>query len=132
MVTAVPGLYFALNSHQPRRVEQRKPDETAPAIEPLFYSFPDPVVGIEGHSILRGVLEYKDRLPMERAGSDRHVLLILTFPEDRLRTVSMAYRRPQCPTHDAACRQKNQCDHIPAPRTDSDNGCPTQFGGMQS
>ncbi len=114
MTRAVRDLYFEVNSHVLAAGERHKLAQVAPALQALPHDSPDLVIVIEGHSDDRGVIEYNDRLALERAEAVRRVLLNLSFPEDRLRTVSLGYRAPQCLTQDNPCRQTNRRVHFGA------------------
>jgi outer membrane protein OmpA-like peptidoglycan-associated protein len=117
MNRTVPDLYFEVNSHVLDAGEQRKLAQVTQALEALLFDCPDLIIVIEGHSDDRGLIEYNDRLAMERAEAVRRVLLDMSFPDDRLRTASFGYRAPQCRTQDDACRQKNRCVHFRAALT---------------
>jgi outer membrane protein OmpA-like peptidoglycan-associated protein len=114
MTRAAPDLYFDLNSHVLRLREQRKLAQIAPALQDILRDFPELIIVIEGHSDDRGVHDYNQELGLERADSVRRVLLNLSFPEDRVRAVSIGDRAPQCVTSDEVCRQKNRRVHFRA------------------
>ena len=119
MTRAVPDLYFEVNSHVLSARERRKLAQLAPALESL----------IEGHSDDCGLVEYNDRLALERADAVWRVLLELGFPEDRPRTVGFAYRAPQCPSLDDLCRHTNRRVHFRAARAVADTRIPSGAGG---
>ncbi|MCZ2080428.1 MAG: OmpA family protein [Bryobacterales bacterium] len=114
MTRTAPDLYFDPNSQVPRARERRKLDHIAPALQDILHDFPDVIIVIEGHSDDHVVIEYNDHLALMRAEAVRRVLLNLSFPEDRLRTVSFAYRESSCPPEDGPCRQKNRRVHFRA------------------
>lgn len=112
-----PDLYFDVNSHVLGKQERHKLAQAAAGLETLLYDFPNLVLVIAGHSDDRGLIEYNDHLALERAAEVRRILLILSFPEDRLRVASFGYRVPQCVTEDGPCRQKNRRVHFRAAET---------------
>jgi len=114
MNRTAPDLYFEVNSHVLGAGERRKLAQIAPALGALLYDCPDLIIVIEGHSDDRGLIEYNDRLALERADAVRRVLLNMSFPDDRLRTAAFGYRAPQCLTQDDGCRQKNRRVHFRA------------------
>jgi len=114
MTREAPDLYFDFNSRVLRVREQRKLAQIAPALQDILHDIPELIIVIEGHGDDRGVHEYNQELGLERANSVRRVLLNLSFPEDRVRAVSIGDRARQCVTPDEVCRQKNRRVHFRA------------------
>jgi outer membrane protein OmpA-like peptidoglycan-associated protein len=114
MTRSAPDLRFDANSRLLKATERRKLAQAAPALESLLYDFPDLIIVIEGYSDDRGLLEYNDRLALERAEAVRRALLELSFPEQRLHAVGMGIRPGQCATDHAACRSRYRRVHFRA------------------
>jgi outer membrane protein OmpA-like peptidoglycan-associated protein len=114
MTREAPDLYFDLNSHVLPARERRKLDQIAPDLQAMLHDCPELIVVIEGHSDDRGLYEYNQQLAWQRAEAVRRVLLNLSFPEDRVRAVSLGDTAPQCLTPDEVCRQKNRRVHFSA------------------
>ena len=107
-----PDLHFDLNSHVLRISELRKLAQIAPVLQDILHDFPELIIVIEGHSSDRGLHDYNHQLGLARADAVRRVLLNLSFPEDRVRTVSLGDSALQCLEPDEGCRQKNRRVHF--------------------
>lgn len=130
MAQAVPDVCFDINSHILRASERGKLDQIAGALEALLYDFPDLVIVIEGHADDRGLVEYNERLALERAEAVQRVLWNHSFPEDCLR-IARTSLAAQCRTDAAACHKKNRCVHIRAAQAVRDTRPSNPFRGSQ-
>lgn len=109
-----PDLHFDLSVHGLRERDREQLSRTTPQLRELLHDFPNLVIVVEGYCDDRGSTDYNLQLGRHRAEAVRQALVSFGFPADRLRSISFGDKRPQCFTHDEACRQKNRCVRLRA------------------